>query len=73
MPLSDMVYNCVFKVYEGKSAHRFDTEVRAAKRDGMTGTQASFNTVLGYMAKPELTPYLEGLVRISAASTTGSR
>ena len=67
LPLSDMVYNCVSKVYEGKSARRFDSEVRAAKRDGMTGTDASFNTVLRYMAKADLTPYLEGLVRISAA------
>ena len=67
LPLSDMVYNCVSKVYEGKSARRFDSEVRAAKREGLTEVEPGFNSVLRYMAKPELTPYLEGLVRISAA------
>jgi hypothetical protein len=66
LPLSDMVFDCVSKVYSGLSARRFDGEVREAKEQGMTETDPSLNTVLRHLRDPELTPHLEALVRLSA-------
>ncbi len=64
LPLSDMVFACVSKVYSGLSARRFDGEVREAKEQGLTEVDPSFNTVLRHLRDPELTPHLQDLVRV---------
>jgi hypothetical protein len=66
VPLSDVAYNSVAKIYSGLSARRFDGDVREAKDQGLTETDPAFNTVLRRLRDPELTPYLEELVRMSA-------
>jgi hypothetical protein len=67
MPLSDMAYNCVQRVYAGLSARRFDSNVRGAHSDGMTDSDAHYNTVLKYLRDPQMTPILMSLVEMSAA------
>jgi transposase len=67
MPLSDMAYNCVGRVYSGLSARRFDSDVREAHEDGMTDSDAHYNTTLKYLRDPKMTPILIGLVGLSAA------
>lgn len=66
MPLSDMTYNAIAKVYRGMSARRFDSDVRGAKAQGLTATDPAFNTVLRHLRDPEMTPALEALVSLSA-------
>jgi hypothetical protein len=66
MPMSDMAFTCVQKVYEGLSARRFDSDRREAKAKGFTEADPHFNTVLRYLRSPEMTPVLRGLVELSA-------
>ena len=66
LPLSDLAFDCVSKVYSGLSARRHDSDVRGAKAQGLTSTDASFNTVLRNLRDPGLTPVLQDMVRRSA-------
>ncbi len=67
MPVSDMAYNCVSRIYAGLSARRFDSGVREARADGMTNSDAHYNTILKYLRDPAMTPVLTALVSLSAA------
>jgi len=66
MPLSDMTFACVYRVYEGLSARRFDSDVRESQAKGLTEVDPHFNTVLRYLRSPEMTPALRSLVELSA-------
>ena len=66
MPMSDMAFAAVHRVYEGLSARRFDTDVRDDKAKGLTDADPHFNTVLRYLRSPEMTPVLRQLIEISA-------
>lgn len=71
LPRSDMAYAVIAKVYAGLSARRFDSDVRDAKSRGLTATDPHFNSVLGYLRDPEMTPILESLVTLSALPLAG--
>ncbi|MGA3354564.1 MAG: SWIM zinc finger family protein [Acidimicrobiales bacterium] len=71
LPRSDMAYAAVAKVYAGLSARRFDSDVREAKARGLTDSDPHFNSVLGYLRDPEMTPILEKLVTLSALPLAG--
>jgi transposase len=66
MPLSDMAFACVSRVYSGLSARRADSEVRSAHELGHTESDPHFNTVLRYLRSPEMTAALRTLVEVSA-------
>ena len=66
LPVSDMVYTAVAKVYGGFSARRFDSDVREAHRQGFIAAPPSFNTVNRYIANPDLAPIILGLIERSA-------
>ena len=66
MPMSDMIFASVFKVYEGLSGRRFDSDVREAQAKGLTDSDAHFTTILRHLRSPEMTPVLKGLVELSA-------
>lgn len=65
LPLSDMVFACVSRVYSGLSARRFDTDVRESKERGLTDSDPHFNSVLRYLRDPAMTPVLKNLVTLS--------
>ena len=67
LPVSDMVYTAVAKVYGGFSARRFDSDVRQAHRRGFITAPPSFNTVNRYISNPDLTPIIRQLIERSAA------
>lgn len=67
LPLSDMAFAAVSRVYAGLSARRFDTDVREAKAKGLTDADPHFNSVLRYLRDPAMTPVLKSLVTLSAA------
>ena len=71
LPMSDMAYAAVAKVYSGLSARRFDTDVRDACEKGLTVTDPHFNSVLRYLRDPAMTPALEQLVTLSALPLRG--
>lgn len=66
LPMSDMAFAAVSKVYAGLSARRFDTDVREAQAKGLTDSDPHFNSVLRYLRDPEMTPVLRKLVELSA-------
>ncbi|MGH9278451.1 MAG: transposase [Acidimicrobiales bacterium] len=70
LPLGDMAFQAVHRVYGGMSARRFDTDVREAKAAGFTDDDPHFNSVLTYLRKPELTGVLRNLIALSALPLT---
>lgn len=66
LPMSDMAFAAVSKVYAGLSARRFDSDVRENVEKGLTDADPHFNSVLRYMRDPEMTPVLKSLVALSA-------
>lgn len=50
LPMSDMAFEAVAKVYSGRSARRNDSEVREHARDGFTSQDPSFNSFLSTCA-----------------------
>ena len=67
LPLADMLFASVFKVYSGFSSRRFTSDVQGAKRNGLIDHAPHFNTVSNYLANPELTPLLTSLIQEAAA------
>lgn len=66
LPLSDMIFAAVFKVYCGFSSRRFTSDLRDAYTDGYVSSTPHFNSVSNYLAKPELTDLLKSLVTMSS-------
>ena len=66
-PLADMLFSTTFKVYSGFSARRFTSDTKAAKQRGLINHAPHFNSTLRYLANPDLTDHLNGLIRLSAS------
>ena len=66
LPLSDMVFASVFKVYVGFSSRRFTTDLRDAFVAGHIDSTPHFNSVSNYLADPMLTDILKELVVLSS-------
>ena len=64
---SDVAYGICTTVYTGDSAFRAHSDVKDAATNGFIEDVAHPNTILRYLAKPELTPILTNLVHTSAA------
>jgi hypothetical protein len=59
LPRSDMAFAAITKVYGGMSARRSDSDVRENASKGLTDVAPHYNSVLAYLADPEMTPVLE--------------
>lgn len=66
LPLSDMVFAVGTKVYSLMSARRAMTDIRNAKANDKLDDTPCFNSILGYLRKPEMTALLKGLIDLSA-------
>lgn len=66
LPLSDMLFASVYKVYVGFSSRRFTSDLRDAFVDGHINTTPHFNSVNRYIADPQLTNVLKELVTASS-------
>lgn len=71
LPMSDMAFAAVSKIYAGLSARRFDSDVREAASKDLIAQDPHFNSVLRYLRSPEMTPVLKGLVELSALPLKG--
>lgn len=66
LPLSDMLFASVYKVYVGFSLRRFTSDLRQAFVEGQVNSMPSFNSLSNYMQKPELTDILKSLITASS-------
>src|SRR5215211_6767535 len=66
LPLSDMLFASVYKVYVGFSARRFTSDLRDAFVGGHVDSTPHFNSVNRYIADPQLTGILKELITASS-------
>jgi transposase len=66
LPLSDAVFNVVFKVYSTVSQRRFMSDLRQAHSKGYIARIPHFNSISNYLENPELTPLLSALITQSS-------
>ena len=69
--LSDMVFAAGTKVYSTMSGRRAMTDVRNAHANDQLDKTPSFNSILGYLKKPEIAPLLKALIERSALPLKG--
>ena len=66
LPLGDMLYGMGVKVYSTLSTRRAMSEIRGAVATGRMYKEPSFSTPIRYFERPEVTPVLRELIRLSA-------
>ena len=66
LPLSDAVFNIVFKVYSTVSQRRFVSDLREAHSRGFIAKVPHFNSISNYLENPELTTTLRTLITQSS-------
>lgn len=66
IPLSDMVYSIVFKIYSCISGRRFMSDLSEAHRKGFISKIPHFNSLFNYLETDELFYVLKSLIRESS-------
>lgn len=66
LPLADVVFGAVYKVYTNMSGRRFMSNIREAETNELVTKSASFASNARYLENPELTPLLKNLIEQSA-------
>jgi hypothetical protein len=66
LPLKDVIFAVMFKVYSMLSSRRFASDMRDALAKGYVSKAPSFNSVFDYLQMESLTPYLKQLIVESA-------
>jgi len=66
LPLSDVIFSAVFKVYSTLSGRRFMTDLRDAHARGMLTKVPHYNSIFNYLESADLTPVLYDLIARSS-------
>lgn len=66
LPLADLVYSAVLKVYGTMSGRRAQSDLRNCRAKGRISVAPSYNSVFRALESPELTPILTALIEESA-------
>jgi transposase len=66
LPLADVVFGIVYKVYTTMSGRRFMSDLRGIEANGLVTKSPSFTSGFRYLENPELTPLLKSLIEQSA-------
>src|SRR5215211_818991 len=66
LPLSDMLFASVYKVYVGFSPRRFTSDLHDAYTNGLIDCKPHFNSVSNYLSNPELADILKELITVSS-------
>ncbi|MCA1639527.1 MAG: SWIM zinc finger family protein [Acidobacteria bacterium] len=66
LPLEDMIFTCVFKVYSLFSLRRFNTDLKEAHAKGFLLRSPHYKSISRYFANEMLTPYLKMLIEESS-------
>lgn len=67
LPMSEMVFNSVMKIYSTFSLRRFMSDSKIAKELGLINIVPSYSSIGHFLQKKELTPILIKLIKISAS------
>jgi len=67
IPLSDVVFGLVSKVYATVSGRRATTEIKACEAAGQIRRAPAYNTLFTHLGRPEMTAILTRLIEQSAA------
>jgi hypothetical protein len=62
LPMRDVVFACLYKIYSTVSARRFMSDLRDAANKGYLSRLPHFNSIFNYLENPELTPILRQLI-----------
>lgn len=66
LPLSDIIFCSVFKVYSLYSGRRFTTDMKLAEELGLIEKTPHFNSIFNYLRKSEITRVLLKLIELSS-------
>ncbi len=66
LPLADMIFATVYKVYSQVSSRRFMTDLKDAYARRLISKMPCFNSISNYLEMEEVTPYLQWLIVQSA-------
>ena len=66
VPIADVIFACVFKVYSTVSSRRFGTDLAEAYDMGLVSRDMHPNKVNCYMENPELYPILHRLITVTS-------
>lgn len=66
LPLEDMIFSCVFKVYSMFSLRRFNTDLKEAQTKGFISRTPNNKSLSRYFGMEVLTPYLKMLIEESS-------
>lgn len=66
LPLSDVVFSAVMKVYSTVSGRRATSDLRECQASGYMARAPHYNSVFHYLENPTLTPILKALIEESA-------
>ncbi len=66
MPLEDMIFSCVYKVYSTFSLRRFHTDLDEAHKKGFLVRSPHYKSISRYFGMKLLTPYLKMLIEESS-------
>jgi transposase len=62
LPLGDMIFCAVYKIYSTVSGRRSMSDLKEAQRRGYISKTPHFNSIFNYLELGELTPYLKDLI-----------
>ena len=66
VPLADVVFGNVFKIYSTLSGRRFASDLRDAKAKGFVTQAPHYTSLSRYLENPDLTPFLKLLIEASS-------
>ncbi|MFP5260845.1 MAG: transposase [Blastocatellia bacterium] len=66
LPMADMIFAAVYKVYSTVSSRRFMTDLKEQYVMRRMSKMPSFNSINNYLADESLTPYLQALITRSS-------
>ncbi len=66
LPLEDMLFSCVFKVYSTFSLRRFNTDLSEARVKGFVSSSPNHASISRYFANEMLTPHLKMMIEESS-------
>lgn len=66
LPMSDMLYAVVYKVYECVSGRRFMSDLKDAQSKGFISRVPHFNSIFNYLETDEMYSCLKELIRLSS-------
>lgn len=71
LPLKDMIFCSVFKIYSTVSGRRFISDLREAQRREFISNTPHFNSIFNYLELEEMTAYLKELIVTSSLPLRG--